>query len=94
MDHGIEDKALLSGGWARASNRKLDCNTETACPDAKWNALQLPDLPTYPGCEHLVPSRQIVHVRFKKFTTVTYDFSVRFLRMWRRQLIRQGIGRI
>ena len=39
---------------------------ETACPDAESKALQVLDLPSYLDREHLVSSRQIVHVPIKK----------------------------
>lgn len=48
---------------------------ETSCPDVKSNALQVCDLPSFLDREHLVPSRQIVHVPIKKLTTETFWFS-------------------
>src|SRR5574341_2339715 len=52
----------------------VEVDMETACPDAEANALQVRDLPSYLGREHLVPSRQIVHVPIKKLTTGTSGF--------------------
>jgi hypothetical protein len=62
IGHGVGDKAALSLNYVLIPKRMVELDIETAYPDVESNALQVGDLPSFLDREHLVPSRQIVHV--------------------------------